>query len=101
VKLWNPKTGERQKNVEGFDKEVTGLHPVGFTNQFVAVSGSGKGWTFRDNGEKVRDLTAAPVFLQAMAVTRDGGTVAGAGEDGVLRIWDVATGGQRLSLPPE
>ena len=101
VKLWNPKTGERRKNVEDFGKEVTGLRSVGITNQFVAVSGSGQGRVFRSDGEKVRELAATPAFLQAMSATRSGNLVAGAGDDGVLRIWDVATGEQRLSLPPE
>jgi WD40 repeat protein len=101
VKLWNPKTGERRKNVEGFGKEVTGLRPVGITNQFVAVSGSGQGRVFRADGEKVRDLPPASAFLQALSATRDGSIVAGTGDDGVLRIWDLATGEQRLSLAPE
>lgn len=101
VKLWNPKTGERRKDVEGFGKEVTGLRSVGITNQFVAVSGSGQGRVFRADGEKVRELAATPAFLQAMSATRSGNLVAGAGDDGVLRIWDVANGEQRLSLPPE
>jgi WD40 repeat protein len=101
VKLWNPKTGERRKNVEGFGKEVTGLRAVGITNQFVVVSGSGQGRVFRADGEKVRDLAATPAFLQAMSATRNGSLVSGAGDDGVLRIWDLATGELRHSLPPE
>jgi WD40 repeat protein len=101
VKLWNPKTGERRKNVEGFEKEVTGLKALGTTNQFVAVSGSGQGRIFRADGEKVRDLPAAPAFLQALAVTRNGSLIAGAGDDGVLRFWDPATGKQSVSLAPK
>jgi len=101
VKLWNPKTGERRKNVEGFGKEVTGLKPVGATNQFVAVSGTGQGRVFRADGEKVRDLAAVPAFLQTLAVTRNGSLIAGAGDDGTLYLWDMETEKKRLSLPPK
>jgi len=92
VKLWNPKTGERRKNVEGFGKEVTGVKSVGATNQFVAVAGSGQGRVFRSDGEKIRDLAAASSFLQALSVTRNGGLVAGTGDDGTVYFWDLQTG---------
>ena len=101
VKLWNPKTGERRKTVEGFGKEVTGVKSVGATNQFVAVSGSGQGRVFRADGEKLRDLPAAPAFLQALAVTRNGTLIATSGDDGVLRVLELESGKLRLSLPPE
>jgi WD40 repeat protein len=101
VKLWNPKTGERRKNVEGFGKEVTGLEPIGATNQFAAVSGSGQSRIFRSDGEKVRDFPAVPAFLLALAVTRNGRLAAAAADDGTIRLWDTQTGKEILQLPPQ
>ncbi len=92
VKVWNPTTGERQKNVDGFGKAITGLLAVGLNAEFVAISGTGHGRVFRSNGEKLRDLDPAPTFLQSLGVTRDGAWVAGSGDDGILRLWNVANG---------
>lgn len=100
VKLWDTRTWERRKNVEGFGKEITGLERAGFTQQFVAISGSGLGRIFKADGEKVRDLAAADAFLQSLAVSRDGRMAAGAGEDGVLRLWNLADGKPLLTVAP-
>ncbi len=100
VKLWDTRTWERRKNVEGFGKEITGLERAGFSQQFVALSGSGTGRIFKADGEKVRDLTVANVFLQCLAVSRDGRLAAGSGEDGVLRLWNLADGKPLLILTP-
>ncbi len=100
VKIWNATTGDRLKNVDGFGKEVTGLRAVGWTNQFVAVAGSGQGRVIRESGEKVRDLPNTPSYLLGLATPRDGSWAAVAADDGILRIWDLSEGKERLVLPP-
>ncbi len=92
VKLWNPQTGEKKGNVDGFNKEVTGLQPMGLTSQFVVVSANGNGRVVRGNGEKVRDLKWTPEYLQTIAVTRDGQWAAAADDRGIVSVWNLNTG---------
>ena len=92
VKLWDPKTGERRGNVDGFGKEVVGLHPVGLTPNFVAMGANGHGRIVKSNGEKLRDLNAAPEYLQTVAVTRDGQWAVGADDHGIVSVWNLTTG---------
>ena len=100
VKLWNPRTGERRKNIDGFGKEVTGLQAAGQALRFVAVSGSGKGRVFKADGETLRDLAAAPEYLQALSVSRDGRWAVGTDDRGIVRVWDTETGQLRKSWEP-
>ncbi len=95
VKFWNPVTGERTKNVDGFGKEVTGLQSVGVSGEFVAMSGDGRGRIMRGNGEKIRDLAAVPDYLQALAVSSDGFWAVGADDHGLVSVWELATGEKR------
>lgn len=92
VKLWDPKTGERRGNVDGFGKEVVGLHPVGLAPNFVAMGANGHGRIVKSNGEKVRDLNNAPEYLQTLAVTRDGQWAVGADDHGIVSVWNLTTG---------
>ncbi len=92
VKLWDPKTGERRGNVEGFGKEVVGLHPMGLAANFVAMGANGRGRIVKSNGEKLRDLNAAPEYLQTVAVTRDGQWAVGADDSGIVSVWNLNTG---------
>jgi len=101
IKLWNPQTGQRIKDVDGFGKEVTGLQPMGLSRNFVAVSGSGTGRVIAADGTKVRDLVPAPAFLQALAVSRDGRLAAAGADDGHLRIWNLESGELIHSLSAE
>lgn len=99
VKLWNPRTGERRKNVDGFVKEVAGIQAAGLAAQFVAVGADGRGRLLRTDGEKVRDLTAVPEYVQALAVARDGTRAFGTDDRGILSIWNLATGEVRREVP--
>ena len=92
VKLWNPQTGEKKGNIDGLNKEVTGLQPMGLTSQFVVVSANGNGRVVRANGEKVRDLKWTPEYLQTVAVTRDGQWAAAADDRGIVSVWNLNTG---------
>ncbi len=92
VKLWNPASGERRRNIDGFEKEVTGLQPLAVTGQFVAMGGNGRGRILRTDGEKVRDLTAVPHYLQVLAITPDGSTALAADDRGGITRWTLSNG---------
>ncbi len=99
VKTWNRLTGDRLKNVDTFGKEVTGLVPLGISEQFLAVAGSGQVRVFKETGEQIRTLPAGNAFLQCAAVTPDGRLAAAGADDGTLRLWTVADGKLLAEFP--
>ena len=100
LKIWNTVTGERKKNIEGFNKEVTSVNFIGLTDQALASSGDHEVALYKDNGERVRSFSGAADFVNATAATPDGKIVIAAGQDGVLRCWNGATGDSLATFPP-
>ncbi len=92
VKTWDAITGERRKNIDGWDKEVTAVRFTGPADQIITSSGDSKIRVLGDMGTEIRRLPGAADFMQAVAVTRYGDTAVAGGQDGILRIWDVASG---------
>ncbi len=101
VKLWNRRTGERVKNVDGFGKEVVAIQAVGVSPQFVAGSGAGQVRVFKTGGEAVRTLDAKGAFLHALAVTPDGRIAVAGDAAGVLHVWSVEDGKSLAAFAPE
>lgn len=91
VRFWDAETGERGKVVAGFDKEVTNVCFVSADNQALAISGDAKIRLVRDNGGDVRSYTGPTDFVFGLGVSGDGNIFAVGGQDGVLRIYDLAT----------
>jgi WD40 repeat protein len=100
VKIWNFNTGERKKNIEGFSKEVTSVHFVTTTDQLVTTSGDSKVRLVKESGDNVRNFDGSADFVYASAVSADGKTVVAGGQDGVLRVWNLADGKQLAELKP-
>jgi len=92
IRTWDPITGERRSVITGFDKEVTSICFVGKTDQLVASSGDPKLRLLNAGGGDVRAFGGFSDFLDAAAVTPNGKLVLAGGRDGVLRIWNAATG---------
>jgi WD40 repeat protein len=92
VKVWDVATGARKKNVDGVEKEVTSVQFLGSGAQFAAASGDGKVRVVSTNGTVVRTMVENAYFVNALAAPRDGLTLVAGGQDGVLRIWNAATG---------
>jgi WD40 repeat protein len=90
--VWDVATGARKKNVDGVEKEVTSVQFLGSGAQFAAASGDGKVRVVSTNGTVVRTMVENASFVNALAAPRDGLTLAAGGQDGVLRIWNAATG---------
>jgi WD40 repeat protein len=92
VKVWDVTTGDRKKNIEGYDKEVTSVRFVGAADQLITSSGDNKVRLVGLDGKEVRAFPDVADFVQSSAVTADGKTVIAGGQDGVLRVWNVADG---------
>src|SRR5438093_330540 len=100
VKIWDFLKGEKTKNISGFDKEVTAICFVGYTDQALAASGDAKVRLVREDASEVRSFTGATDFIESGVVTPDGKTVIAGGQDSVLRVWDGTNGNLLASFPP-
>ena len=92
AKIWDGVTGERRKNIEGFKKEVTGVGFVGHSDEIFASGGDTTLAVYGLDGKKRRSMENAPGFLFSESMSGDGRYVAAGGLDGVVRIWELASG---------
>ena len=100
VKLWDAATGDRKKNIEGYEKEVTAVKFAGAGGALVTSSGDNKVRLFGADGNQVRLFPDVADFMDAVAVSADGKVVIAGGQDGVLRIWNVADAKVLGVFPP-
>lgn len=93
VKVWDSRTGEQQKTITGYGKQVTSLAYVGLSDQIVS-SGGDKLVRLHTatSGKQERTFSGATDYVHATAVSSDGSTVVAGGDDGVLFVWDGETG---------
>ena len=73
MKVWDYEKGEKVRDMQGHQKQVTPLVFVGKTPQFVTGSGdaSVRMWN-ADNGGNVRAFPGAADFVYAVAASTDG-----------------------------
>lgn len=101
IKVWDFITGEQRKTISGFEKEVTSVRFIDASNEAVVTSGDSQVRLVRDDGKNdVRIFGGAKDFMHCAAVTPDGKVVVAGGQDGVLRVWDGATGELLLAFEP-
>jgi WD40 repeat protein len=95
IKVWNVVNGDRVGKVAGYTKEITSIRFVGFGDNALITTADKKAKVIRvplGNPSNVRDLAGVVDVMHAGDVSRDGKTAVGGGEDGVLRIWNLADG---------
>ncbi len=99
VKCWDVESGEQRKTTTGFGKEVNSVMFIGTTHDAVATSGDKTIRVFNaDSGQMGKQFSGVSDFLYCGAISQDGKIVAAGGKDGVLRIWEYASGQQLQSL---
>lgn len=92
VKIWDFESGDRKRNIEGWDAGVTSVQFVGLTGNFLAACGDKRVRMMNDSGNEVRAFPECKDFMQSAAVSDDGNIVIGGGQDGILLVWNGATG---------
>ena len=103
VKVWDYEKGEKIRDMQGHQKQVTALVFVGKTPQFLTGSGdaSVRMWN-ADNGGNVRSFAGANDYVYAVAASPDGNVVASGCEDGVVRVYNGTSGTlMKAALPPD
>ena len=91
VKVWDASTGEQQRTITVGKKEVASVRFVAAGEEMIAAAGDPVLRLYNaGNGAVVREFRDPGAFLQAAAVAAP--FVVAGGQDGKLRIWDLATG---------
>jgi len=103
VKIWDYEKGEKIRDMQGHQKQVTSLFFVGKTSQFLTGSGdaSVRMWN-ADNGGTIRNFTGATDYVYAVAASPDGTVVATGCEDGIVRVYNGANAQlMKAAVPPD
>lgn len=97
LKIWDAKTYQEIISDNGPGSTVTGLHWAADGKSLVSSGEDGAPRIFTEfkphtgaassSGVKDRKLTGVDEALNAVTMTRDGKTIYGGGQDGVLYIW--------------
>lgn len=102
VRVWTYETGEQARSITGHSNQVNRVMFVGATSQVASVAGdmTARIWN-ADNSQGVRTFSGAKGFLQSLAVSKDGKTLAAGGQDGKVLVFELATGKLLKTLPDD
>jgi WD40 repeat protein len=80
IKVWDTRTGDQLRTIQGFTKEITGIRFVA-EGDIVLVSSGDKIVRFTNaaNGGNVRDFPGSADYVYASAVSADGKTIISGG----------------------
>lgn len=99
IKIWDLLSQQQERTIGGFGKEISSLRMQGATEQVLATSGDSSARAYRaGDGGHLRNFPSSGAFLHAGDANWDGEIYAGGGEDGVLSVWNTASGALRGNL---
>lgn len=93
IRLWNPATGKKIRDVGGFDRHLHGPFFSGDSKRFATVEGNAtvRVWNAA-TGKEMSSVTTPDSFVTCAALAPDGQVLAVGAHDRSLRLWDAATG---------
>jgi WD40 repeat protein/serine/threonine protein kinase len=104
IKLWDPATGAERLTLRGHGGAVTA---VAFSPDGSRLASAGaipdpvvRLWDVT-TGAEIRRIPGHTVDVNSVAFSPDGRRVASVGNDGLVRIWDVADGKAVMTFTPE
>ncbi len=102
VKVWDWDKGEQARTINAHAKQVTRLLFVGKKSEFITCGGDSAVKAFNaTGGNNIRNFAGGADFIYAIAVSPDGALVAAGGQEGIVRVYNGATGALlRTLLPP-
>jgi len=101
IKIWDTQNGSQKRTISSFGKQVTDLKYIGTSDNLASSCGDKLVRFYQaGNGRNYRNFSGAENYLYSVAVTRGEELVIGAGQNGVVRIWDGKNGKIRHSIKP-
>ncbi len=101
VKVWNFEKGEQERTIPAHGKQVTRLMFIGKKAEFLTCGGDSQVKAFNAaNGGNVRNFAGATDFVYAIGTSPDGAVVAAGGQEGIVRVYNGASGALLKSLLP-
>jgi WD40 repeat protein len=101
VKIWDFEKGEQARTVQAHTKQVTRLLFVGKKNEFLTCGGDNQVKMFNAaNGGATKTFPGAADFVYAIGVNPAGTIVAAGGQEGVVRVYNGASGALLKTLVP-
>ncbi len=101
IKIWDTQNGSQKRTISNFGKQVTDLKYIGTSDNLASSCGDKIVRLYQaGNGRNYRNFSGAENYLYCVAVTRGEELVIGAGQNGVVRIWDGKKGSIRHSIKP-
>ncbi len=101
IKIWDTQNGSQKRTISGFGKQVTDLKYIGTSDNLASSCGDKLVRFYQaGNGRNYRNFSGAENYLYTVAVTRGEELVIGAGQNGVVRIWDGKNGQIRHTIKP-
>ena len=99
AKLWDPKTMQLIKELEGHTWSVMSLAWLPDGKQLLTGSGDRTiiQWN-TETGQSILKIEAHDGVVRALAVSPDGTLAVSGGSEGVVKVWDLATGKQKHVL---
>jgi WD40 repeat protein len=103
VKVWDFEKGEQARTINAHGKQVTRLLFIGQKAEILTCGGDAQVKVFNvTNGGNVRTFPGGTDFVYAIGTSPDGNLVAAGGQEGIVRLYNGASGALiRNLLPPD
>lgn len=101
VKIWDFEKGEQARTIQAHGKQVTRLVFIGKKGEILTSGGDNQVKQFNSaNGGSTKAFPGATDFIYAIGVNPEGTIVATGGQEGIVRVYNAATGAILKSLLP-